>query len=239
MHPKVVTSVHYCAATRCVHSFPPTRPTPLGRLLSAPAWLFCSEFITREYRDATSTAGLPTSSVYPTKDSNGNLLNTEYGAPPCARPAPPDRLRAHEPMRACRIASACPHEGSRLCAGLCKYRDHQTISIQEMPENAPPGQLPRSVDIMLARCAASRVLFHSRPLPSAQQAAAASCLRCSLTPTGLLRWRQEDDLVDICKPGDRVSIVGIYKARSEARSSLPPCQGTPSMGSNWAVAAPW
>ncbi|XP_041360828.1 zygotic DNA replication licensing factor mcm3-like [Gigantopelta aegis] len=106
IRPKVVRSVHYC---------PETKKT-----------------IERKYSDMTSLEAFPTSAVYPTKDEDGNLLETEYG--------------------------------------LSIYKDHQTFSIQEMPEKAPPGQLPRSVDIVA-----------------------------------------DNDLVDKCKPGDRIQVIGMFR----------------------------
>lgn len=63
--------------------------------------------------------------------------------------------------------------------GLCEYKDHQTISIQEMPEKSPAGQLPRSVEVIL-----------------------------------------DNDLVDRCKPGDRVQIVGIYRCLPRRQGSF-------------------
>ena len=128
--PKVVKSVHYCPATK--------------------------NFATNEYVDATDPQlGLQaidaegrvlpdkiiniTSSVYPTKDKDGNPYETEFG--------------------------------------LSEYKDHQTITLQEMPEKAPMGQLPRSIELIL-----------------------------------------DHDLVDRIKPGDRVQIVGVYRALATSAS---------------------
>lgn len=52
------------------------------------------------------------------------------------------------------------------------------ISIQEMPERAPAGQLPRGVEVIL-----------------------------------------DDDLVDGCKPGDRVQLVGIFRSLGNRNTS--------------------
>ncbi|TIB92621.1 MCM-domain-containing protein [Wallemia mellicola] len=55
--------------------------------------------------------------------------------------------------------------------GFSTFKDQQMISIQEMPERAPAGQLPRSIDVQMY-----------------------------------------DDMVDKVKPGDRIQLVGVYRA---------------------------
>ncbi|CAM9160626.1 unnamed protein product [Chrysoparadoxa australica] len=119
VRPKVTKSVHYCPAT--------------------------GKYVERVYRDDTTLElGLEvggrnqhaTGSMYPTKNDEGERLETEYG--------------------------------------LCQYKDSQVVFVQEMPERAPLGQLPRSVEVVL-----------------------------------------NDDLVDLVKPGDRVQMVGVYRALSQ------------------------
>lgn len=66
--------------------------------------------------------------------------------------------------------------------GYSLYKNHQTLTLQEMPERTPPGQLPRCVDVVL-----------------------------------------EHDLVDKCKPGDRVQIVGTFRCLPNKQGNFSNC----------------
>lgn len=122
VRPRLVLSVHYCPITKKFHEK-----------------TFRDNASVSSLAVFTQNAGMPGSS-YPTKDEDGNPLETEFG--------------------------------------MCWYRDSQRITIQEMPEKSPPGQLPRSVEVLI-----------------------------------------ESDLCDACKPGDRVSISGIFRAVGGAAST--------------------
>jgi DNA replication licensing factor MCM3 len=111
VRPKVVTSVHYCPASKAMSVM--------------------------EYRDATSLEGAPTSSIYPTKDKDGNVLETEYGLSVYKV--------ASRPLDLCCVIRIFIF----FFFFFFNVQDHQIISIQEMPEKAPPGQLPRAVEIIL------------------------------------------------------------------------------------------
>jgi DNA replication licensing factor MCM3 len=121
---------------------------------------FCPETklpSSREYRDATD----PELGLHPL-DAQGKEI--------------PDRILGITP-------TAFPQkdqDGNPLETefGLSEFKDHQTIVLQEMPERAPMGQMPRSVELIL-----------------------------------------DHDLVDKIKPGDRVQIVGVFRALSRSSNN--------------------
>lgn len=77
-------------------------------------------------------------------------------------------------MRGPGVCAHCRSKIFEFMEKMSTFMNSQEIRIQERPEDLPPGQLPRAVDIKLS-----------------------------------------EDLVDIARPGDRVSIIGIARAQQE------------------------
>ena len=121
--PKLVRSMHYCQKT--------------------------GNFLQREYRDAASQEGLPTGTAYPTRDDEGNLLETEYGlsiykdnqvitvqACPIYVKAP---YRLMSPAACCRTGGCRPAQriyvrrqglSAHCCTLPVIYKDHQVNVLQ-------------------------------------------------------------------------------------------------------------
>lgn len=96
--------------------------------------------------------------------------------PAAKRLEPSKQYRDVTSMRGLPTSSALQKEDKNgnpleLEFGLSTYVNTQKIVLQEMPEKAPLGQLPRSVEVLV-----------------------------------------EDDLVDKVKPGDRISVCGVFRA---------------------------
>lgn len=77
------------------------------------------------------------------------------------------------PLR-CQNPECRREKGFELNIEKSKFIDSQELRVQEKPEDLPPGQLPRYIDVFV-----------------------------------------EDELVDVVRPGDRISVTGIVKARAE------------------------
>jgi DNA replication licensing factor MCM3 len=76
----------------------------------------------RKYTDLTSYDSFPTSSTYPKEVCFKTIYSSLF-----------------------KDENKNPLETE---FGLSVYKDHQVFSIQELPECSPPGQLPRSIDVI-------------------------------------------------------------------------------------------
>lgn len=80
-------------------------------------------------------------------------------------------------MRDPPLCPQCKGKSFDLLEKESTFINYQELRIQEKPEDLPPGQLPRSMDVKVT-----------------------------------------DDLVDAARPGDRVSLTGVVRARQEVSS---------------------
>ena len=128
----------------------------------------------------TSLDPFPSAAVYPTKDDEGNPLETEYGLSTfkdhqtfsiqvCSRLQRVMFFLILQSLFKQYLNNAIKYSRVEFRIYAWSFKTHCVV-FQEMPEKAPAGQLPRSVDIVV-----------------------------------------DNDLVDSCKPGDRVQVVGMYR----------------------------
>ena len=81
--------------------------------------------------------------VLPGRAIGGNLLSPQHCLSALTHPSTSCLTCRSSATLLC----ACRDENDNLLItqyGLSTYIDHQTVTIQELPETAPPGQLPRS-----------------------------------------------------------------------------------------------
>ena len=77
-------------------------------------------------------------------------------------------------MKRITLCPYCRSKAIEFSEKLSTFINYQELRVQERPEDLPPGQLPRSIDVNLT-----------------------------------------EDLVDVARPGDRVSVTGVVRARQE------------------------
>ncbi|KAL1244701.1 Maternal DNA replication licensing factor [Trichinella spiralis] len=110
--------------------------------------------------------------------------------------------------------------------GLSTYRDHQTFSVQELPESAPIGQLPRSVDIiadgdLTDRCSPGdrvRVVGVYRCLPNKQGGFTSGLFRTVLIANNIQLMSKEAEMT--ITPRDMADIRNFIRMKDKALDIL-------------------
>ncbi|CAI8495748.1 unnamed protein product [Hanseniaspora opuntiae] len=120
IRPKLARSVHYADETARFHY--------------------------RSYKDATTSLVTPLPGV-PQQASNTNELQEN----PLQQNDPAVSAGSSEGGLTAAVYPTQDAEGNKLVTefGFSEYRDHQRLTLQEMPEQSPAGQLPRQLEIII------------------------------------------------------------------------------------------